>query len=289
MFTKILFLSLTLLNLHASNALKDIYYVESKDITISSIIPEAKNESKILRIEENRYSLKIKTKDLISMLSKHGYKNLNSKSSYTNFILKSPIDTSYIQQKIIDYYKKEYEEIDIKSVSVEPRGYVTSLPKDFVVNIRNRDFLSNSGIVNIKTTQNKKLFFDYRITANVPVYTSREIIKKEAGISHSNCIKKNILLDSFRAMPLQNIETKSLQAKRHIPKGMILTSRDVEALDVVKRDSTLNVILHQDGMAITFSAKALQDGKVNDIINIQNSSGKILKAKITGSGTAEVE
>jgi len=289
MFAKILFLSLLLLNLHASNTLKDVYYVDSKDINISSIIPETKNNSHILRIEESRYSLKIKTKDLIKLLSEHGYKNLVSKSNYTNFILKSPIDTSYIEQKIKDYYEKEYEEIDIKNILVKPRGYITSLPKNFVVNIRNNDFLSNRGIINIKTPQNKKLFFDYQITANVSVYTSRDAIKKDMHISHSNCVKKNILLDNFRAKPLQNIETKSFQAKRHIPKGMILTTRDVEALDVVKRDAMINVSLNKDGIAITFGAKALQDGKVNDIINVQNSSGKILKARVTGSSTAEIE
>lgn len=289
MFTKILFLSLTLLSLQASNALKDIYYVDSKDINISLIIPEAKNDSQILRIEKSRYSIKIKTKDLIKILSEHGYKNLTSKSNYTNFILKSPIDTSYIEQKIKEYYKKEYEEIDIKSISVKPRGYITSMPKEYILNIRNNDFLSSSGIVNIKTTQNKKLFFDYYITANVPIYTSRDAIKKEMRISHSNCIKKNIVLENFRAKPLQNIDKKSFQAKRHIPKGMILTSRDVESLDVVKRDAAINVSLNKDGIAITFSAKALQDGKVNDIINVQNSSGKILKARVTGSSTAEIE
>jgi flagella basal body P-ring formation protein FlgA len=149
--------------------------------------------------------------------------------------------------------------------------------------------LSSSGIVNIKTVQNKKLFFDYYITANVPIYTSRDAIKKEMRISHSNCIKKNIVLENFRAKPLQNIDTKSFQAKRHIPKGMILTSRDVEVLDIVKRDAAINVSLNKDGIAITFSAKALQDGKVNDIINVQNSSGKILKARVTGSSTAEIE
>ncbi|MDQ1243717.1 MAG: Flagella basal body P-ring formation protein FlgA, partial [Campylobacterota bacterium] len=276
MFAKILFLLLTLLNLQASNTLKDIYYVNSKDITISSIIPEAKNDSRILRIEESRYSLKIKTKDLIKLLAKHGYKNLTSKSNYTNFVLKSPIDTSYIEQKIKDYYKKEYEEIDIKSISVKPRGYITSIPKDFVVNLRNNDFLSSNGIVNIKTTQNKKLFFDYYIIANVPVYTSKDAIKKEMHISHLNCIKKNIPLDSFRAKPLQNIDAKLFQAKRHIPKDMVLTTRDVETLAVIKRDAMINVSINKDGIAITFSAKALQDGKVNDIINVQNNSGKIL-------------
>lgn len=289
MFLKMLLISLILLNLHAESALEEVYYVDTKNVTFASIAPDAKNDFQITTIEDGRYSQKIKAKDFIKLLEKHGYKNYSAKSNYINFILKSTIDTSYIEQKIKDYYEKKYENIDIKSIFIKPRGYLTSLPEEYIVNIRNNDFLSSKGTINIKTKENKKVFFDYYIIANVEIYVSKDIIKKETHLSPLNCIKKSVQLDSFRDKPLQNIEAKSLQAKRHIPKDMILTIRDIEVLDVVRRDSMVNVILYQDGIAITFSAKALQDGKVNDIINLQNNSGKILKARVTGSGTAEIE
>lgn len=289
MFLKTVLISLILLNLYAESALEEVYYVDTKNVTFASIVPDAKNDFQITTIEDGRYSQKIKAKDFIKLLDKHGYKNYSAKSNYINFILKSTIDTSYIEQKIKDYYEKKYENIDIKSVFIKPRGYLTSLPQDYIVNIRNNDFLSSSGTINIKTKENKKVFFDYYIIANVDIYVSKDIIKKETHLSPLNCIKKSVQLDSFRDKPLQNIETKALQAKRHIPKDMVLTIRDIEVLDVIRRDSMVNVILYQDGIAITFSAKALQDGKVNDIINLQNNSGKILKARVTGSGTAEIE
>ncbi|WP_310441505.1 flagellar basal body P-ring formation chaperone FlgA [Sulfurimonas sp.] len=289
MFVKIVLIALILLNLHAEDILEEVYYVDKKNITFASIVPDTKNDFHIVTIDSSRYSQKIKAKDLIKLLDKHGYKNYSSKSNYINFVLKSPIDTSYIEQKIKDYYEKKYENIEIKTVFIKPRGYITSLPENYIVNIRNNDFLSSNGTINIKTKENKKVFFDYYITANVEIYISKDIIKKETHLSPLNCTKKSVQLDSFRDKPLQNIETASLQAKRHIPKDMILTLRDIEVLDVVKRDSMININLYKDGIAITFSAKALQDGKVNDIINVQNSSGKILKAKVTSSNTAEIE
>jgi flagella basal body P-ring formation protein FlgA len=48
------------------------------------------------------------------------------------------------------------------------------------------------------------------------------------------------------------------------------------------------VSLYGDNMAITFSAKALQDGKVNDIIKVQKSDGKRLKVKVIGKNRAEM-
>lgn len=70
---------------------------------------------------------------------------------------------------------------------------------------------------------------------------------------------------------------------------MILTIRDVEIADALKRDAIVNVTLLKDGMVINFSAKALKDAKVNDIIKVQSSNGKILKVRVTGSNTAEIE
>jgi len=289
MFSKILFLSLILLNLYADNSLDGVYYVDSKDVKLSSIIPHVKNDFSILTIEENRYSQRIKSKEFIELLSKHGYKNYTAKSSYINFILKSPVDTSKIEQKLQEYYKKSYENIDIKSIHVEPRGYLSSLPEIYTIHLRDDDFLSNSGVISIKTDDNKKLFFDYNIIAYVEVYKSKDTLKKDTDLSAANTIKKSVRLDRFRDKPLQNIYKTSLQAKRHIQKNAILTIRDVEIADVIKRDATINVTMHRDGMAITFSAKAQKDAKVNDIINVQNSSGKILKVRVTGSNSAEIE
>lgn len=289
MFSKIIFLSLILSNLYANNALQSVYYVDNKDVKLSSIIPHVKNDFLILSIEESRYSQKIKSKDFLELLSKYGYKNYTIKSSYVNFVLKSPVDTSKIEQKLQLYYKKNYENIDIKSIHVAPRGYLTSLADTYTIHIRDNDFLSDSGVISIKTTDNKRLFFDYHIIADVEVYKSKNSIKKDTNLSPSNTIKKSVRLDRFRDKPLQNIHKTSLQAKRHIPKEMTLTIRDVEAQNVIKRDAIVNVTLYKDGMAINFSAKAQKDAKVNDIINVQNSSGKILKVRVTGSNTAEID
>ncbi|MDD2653309.1 MAG: flagellar basal body P-ring formation chaperone FlgA [Sulfurimonas sp.] len=255
----------------------------------SSVAPDTRDDFLITTIEQNRYSQKIKSKDLLKLLAKHGYKHYTANSNYINFVLKSPVDTSLIEEKVRNYYKTNYEDISINSIIVAPRGYLESLPDKYSIEIKNRDFLSSEGIVSVKTTENKKFFFNYTVVADVAIYKSRDVIKKDTQLTLTNCIKKSVALESFQDKPVQNIGQKQLQAKRHIPKDMILTLRDVEILDVVTKDSMINVNFFQDGMAITFSAKALQDGKVNDIIDVQNNSGKILKVRVTGSDMAEME
>ncbi|MCF6310628.1 MAG: flagellar basal body P-ring formation chaperone FlgA [Sulfurimonas sp.] len=288
MLAKILILTLVFINLYAGNTLSGKYYVNSRSINLSNVIQNPKNDFNIFTIEKNRYTKRVKTKNLIKLLETHGYKNYNSKSNYINFILKSPIDTSKIERSIKEYYQKQYENIEITNVSAEPRSHITALPKNYMVNIRNRNFLSRDGTVNIKTSDNKKIFFNYNITATLPVYISRKKIKKDVKLSAINTSKKSIILDKFRAKPIQSINGNFLQSKHHISKGKILTVRDVEALSVVKRNSFVTVSLNSDNMAITFSAKALQDGKVNDIIKVQKSNGKKLKVKVIGKNRAEM-
>lgn len=289
MLTKIVVLLFLGLNLYAQTALEDAYYVQNREVRFSSLVAGVNNDFLITTIEQNRYSQKIKSKDFIKLLAKHGYKNYISKSNYVNFILKSPVDTSLIEAKLKEYYQKSYEDITIKSVFVAPRGYLASLPTEYSMEIKSRDFLSNEGILSIKTVENKKFFFDYSVVADIAVYKSRDSIKKDTQLTLTNCTKKIVPLENFKEQPLQNIEQKSLQVKRHIPKDTILTMRDVEILDVVKRDSMISVNFFEDGIMITFSAKALQDGKVNDIIDVQNSGGKILKARVIGSDAAEIK
>lgn len=289
MLFKLVIFSFFALNLYADIELEGIYYVENKEVNSSIITGNTKNSFPILTISDNDYLAKIKSKELIEMLNKNGYKNYQNKSSYVNFILKSPIDTSLIKQRLKEYYKKQYKNIDIEDIIVEPRTYMQSLPEEYIVDIRSRDYLFRDGTISIETPQNMKYFFNYYIKAHVMVYESRDIIKKDTKLTPLNYIKKSILLDRFRAKPLQDIEESPLQAKRHIPKGKVLTHNDAESLDVIKRDSMVNVTMYKEGMVITFSAKALQDAKVNDIIKVQNSNKKILKVKVTGLNRAEIE
>ncbi|MGE4396404.1 MAG: flagellar basal body P-ring formation chaperone FlgA [Sulfurimonas sp.] len=289
MLFKFFALFLISFTLHANIELDGVYYVENREVNSSVITQNKAGSFHILTIPHSDYLAKIKSQELIDLLHKNGYKNYEHKSSYVNFVLKSPIDTSFIERRLKEYYEKEYESIEIIDIVVEPRAYMQSLPDEYVVEIRERDYLFKDGTIGIKTPQNMKYFFDYYIKAYVSVYESRDKIKKDTKLTPLHYVQKKVLLERFRAKPLQNIDNIQLQAKRHIPKGRIITHNDVELFDVIRRDAMINVTMVKEGMVITFSAKALQDAKVNDIIKVQNSNGKILKVRVTGNNRAELE
>ncbi|MBU0721570.1 flagellar basal body P-ring formation chaperone FlgA [bacterium] len=288
MLTKLLFIILITLSLHSKDQLEKIYFIDSNDINISSISQNYKNEIRLFSLDKNRYTKKIKSKELIEILKSHGYNSFTAKSRYVKFIKKSPIDLSKITADIKKFYQKKYTTIHIEEIHVHPRGYIESLPPEYKIYIRYKNYLSNDGTLSIKTLDNKKIFFDYRIKARLDVYTAKNDIKRETSLSLVNCTKQNIYLSRFRAMPIENINDEALQSKQHIKKNNIITQRDVEGLSLVKRGSNVNVSLNGDGMSITFTAEALQDGKLNDIITVQKTNSKKIKVKVTGRNKVEM-
>ncbi|EDZ62561.1 flagellar basal body P-ring formation chaperone FlgA [Sulfurimonas gotlandica] len=288
MLTKFIFFILLSTILSANNIIQSTYYVNSNDIYLSHIIKDAPSNKQIYKIKPGKYTKRVRSKDLLKTLKKHGYRDFSAKSMYVKFIKKSPIDTSKIALYIKEYYLNNYDQIDIKEIKVESRGYIATLPKNYSIEIRKKNYLSKSGIVNIKTSDNKKIFFNYTINANILIYLSNKKINRDTELSPLNTVKKSILLDNFMAKPIQNIDSNALQGKHNIKKDEVITTRDVEILSVVKRDSFIDVSLNSKNMSISFSAKALQDGKLGDTITVQKSSGKRLKVRVTGKNRAEM-
>ncbi len=288
MFIKFLLFILLLSSLNASTILQETYYVKSNDINISSIIKNPKFDKTFFKIPSNKYSKRIKSKLLIKLLQQNGYKKLKAQSNYINFIKESNIDTSKIKQSLWRYYKRSYKNIDIISIKVQPRGYIKKQPKNFTVDVRKRNYLYNHGIVSIKTEDKKKFFFNYTIKAKILVYIATKRLQKGTKISHFDTKAKKVFLEKLRAKPIQHIAKNSLQARYHINKGKILTIQNTERLNIIKRGSIVNVILHDNGIDISFEAKALKNARLGDTLNVEKSNKIKLKVKAIGINKTEM-
>jgi len=289
MFLKFLFLTLLLLLPLLGSELKSSYYVNSNEIRLSDIIKEPKQDAHLLSLDRGKSIKKIKLQELLKLLEKHGYKDYTSKSRFIKFTKKSPINVQMLQSKVSAYYKEKYREINIKNIIVTPRSYTASLPKNYEIVFASKSHLFNKGTFYIKTLQKKKLFFDYLISATLNVVVSKIKIRRNEELSYFNIKKKSVPLSKFRALPLQKIQKNSLESKRQMKVGTIITQRDVQALSLVKRGQRVSVTLNNNGIAISFSAKAQKNGRINDIITILKSDGKKLKARVTGKNRVEIQ
>lgn len=283
----ILFILLTT-QVYANHILKNTYYVNSNEIYISTLIKNYSKDEVLYKISPSRHTKKVSSTEILNRLKKHGYKNVTIKNKYIKFIIKSPIDTSKIALYIKNYYLEKYDRINIEKVEVLPRSYIASLPSQYSIHIQEKNYLSRRDIVSIKTPKNKKIFFNYNIYAKLPIYVSKEKIKKNSELSGVNITKKSIILDKFMAKPLQNLKAHAFESKYNIKKDKIITLKNIQKLSLVKKNSYVNISLNKNNMSISFSALALDNGKLNSIIRIQKADGKRLKVRVIGKNQAEI-
>ncbi|WP_457744008.1 flagellar basal body P-ring formation chaperone FlgA [Sulfurimonas sp.] len=264
--------------------------MKNNTVMLSDIINvNQKNDKKLLQIKQNRHSLRIRTKDILNLLKKNGYLNYSKNhNAYIQFTKKSPINKNILQKAIQKFYKNNYKQISINFIELRPVSYLQSLPKNYTIHFQNRAYLSNKAIFYIKTEDRKEIFFNYLIHAKVVVFTPKNKIKKDTQLSNINCKKNSIMLDRFKAMPIQDIGTGKYQAKHTLRPSNVITKRDVSALNLIRRNSMINVFLDRGNMLISFSAKALQNGKLGDTIKVINSNGKKISVLVIGKNKAEV-
>ncbi|GEM_PF-616873 len=266
------------------------YLVTHPYVTLSDITGEkAANNKPILHFEAGKHILRIKGQKLQKILQKHGCNVKPNHFAYIQFTQKSPIDTTKIKNAIKALYKKHYKAITIKAITITPRAYTTELPQSYSVGFSKKAYLKRDAICFIKTPQNKKLFFSYEVDATLPVIFTRQLIQKGEPLTKLNTEKKSIMLQNFRAMPLQELPPGKYEAKHRLKANRALTQRDVKALYLIKRGSEVTVTLKNDGIVITFSAKAVQNGHLGDKIKVQKSNNKRLYVRVTGKNKAEVE
>lgn len=269
--------------------LDSTYYIDSRNIKLRDIIPKASYDVTLYKIQQHRHTKRIKSKEIIELLKKHDIKDVRASSSYIKFVKKSPIDTSQIKTKIIKFYKGKYPSIKINSIALMPRSYIKSLPSQYEVIMQKKAHLSNTGTLSIKTLEKKKLFFDYVIDAKLYIYTSRKNTQKGDRLSALNTTKKSIQLDKFRAMPINTEHLNTTQSKRNLKMNSIVTLRDIETLNLVKRGANVSVSFEDKNINISFSAKALQNGKLNDIITVQKRNKQRLKVKVIAKNRVEIK
>lgn len=264
------------------------YFVVGEKIMLSDIVKNPKSDSQLYRFDFTKNIKRVKADDVLALLKKHGYHHYDSKHHYIQFTKKSPIDTSEIEQALINHYKSKYKSIKIESLQLAPRTYTQTLPKSYEFGISKRSHLSNEGYCFISTPDKKKIFFDYTIKASLSLYFSRVTIERGSELDALNTLKKSIMLQRFSAMPIEEIAPHSLEAKRNIRSDTPLTSRDVTALYLIKRGDRVSVSLNNSGIRISFSAKALESGRMGESIRVLGNNDKEIRVKIIGKNRAEM-
>lgn len=288
MILKIFYIVFITTSLFATTVLKQNYYIPTHDVMLSDIVSKPVKDVKLLSIVQGRYTKRVRTSDLVALLERYGYSNMQSSHSYTKFIQQPTLELTPFKNYIKKRYKEYYKDLEIKNITVHPRGHITKLPQNYTLFFKEKALLKNKGIFSIKTDEKKQIFFNYTINASLPIFITKQKIKKKKLLSLENTSKKSIILQRFQAKPLQEIRKDKFETKRYIRKGKILTVRDVEALKLVTKGSNVHLFLNVNNINISFTAKALEDGELGKVIKVKNRNNKILQVEVIGKNKGRV-
>ncbi len=284
--TIILFLFFT--TLLFSQELQQEYILNSDTVKLSDIVKSPKKDHILFNINKSRHSKRVRSSELLKKLKSFGYNDFHTQHAYIQFSKKSPINTQKLQDALLHYYQQKYKNIIIKNIVLKPTKYMLHLPKNYVVGFPRNAYLSHKGIFYIKTSENKKIFFNYILKAKTTVYETKKEIQKGEELSGFNLQKKSIILDKFKADPLMDLQKNHYEAKHRLKTGHIVTQRDLRRLYLVKRGATVVVTLHNNDLEITFNAKALQSGRLGETISVLHENNKKIRVRVIGKNRAEV-
>ncbi len=280
--------SLIISHAFASTNLQSNYFISHNYVTLADIVTNPKKNVELFKIDPSRHTKRVKSKELLQILRNNGYTKYSSKHNYVQFTQKSPINTAKIAFTVKEFFLHHYQNIKFTAINIHPRTYLLELPKHYKVQLPKKAYLKNRGTLSIKTEDNKKIFFNFSIKATLPVVIAKEQLKRGDELSHLNCKKKSIMLDKFRAMPLQVVPSKTYEAKRRIKKDAVVTAYDILGLELVKRGENIDVSTQDGTISISFAAKADQNGRLGDTIRVINMHGKRIKAVVVGKNRAEI-
>ena len=270
--------------------LQSHYFFKDNTITPYFLLGEGyENNTTLFTIAKESSHYKISTLKLLKFLKKAGISLEKPHFSYVTFDKKSPIDTSKIQAALKSYYAKALPSLEIQNIVIYPRSYVNALPPHFSVHVPKNSFKRYRSTLYIQDTKRKRIFFNYEIEGILHVIKNRHQLERKDSINSFNTYKSTQPFSSLTSKPLLHVDGQRYIAKHRLKADTTLYDRDVTTKPLVKKDEDVNVIITQGDLELQTTARALQDGKLYDMIRVEKSDGTRMRVKVIGVNQVELQ
>lgn len=284
---KLILLLLFFLNLGAYE-LQDNYLFESRVIYSSDLFPELTQKFEILRIPDDTTHYRINSQIIAKSFELYGITIDTTKARYVNFTQQSRIDFAPLQQQLFDALKERYPTMEIEKIQITPHGFMESLPKGVQAVYEPKFYQSSKGTFFILDGNGIRRYLDYLVTATINVLHTTQKVDRKDSLSGVNTALKPVPFGVFKDTPLTEYASRPYRFRSSLKEGMLLTERNIELTPLVLRGQQVTVVIHDGPVSVEFAATATQEGGLYDMITIQKSDGKRVKAKIIGENRVEL-
>jgi len=288
MYSKLLITVLFLANLLYGNTLQRSYTFSNPIITSNDFNVSCPRNFEILRIPNGKTSYRMDANILLKSFELNGCAIENKAIKYVNFTKKSNINYEVLYEQVNAFFLSHHPTLRIQSLYIQPHGYLDGLPQNPIAIFNKDGYLNNKGVFYILNNEGLRRYFDYSIDASIAcLHTSQKVSRKEF-LSLNNCTIKEIPFISFRGKPLTSI-LSDYRFRSTLPQESLITERQIEPKPSVLRNSKVNVQVKSDGVIVEFMATATQEGALYDIITIEKTDKKRVRAKIIGENSVELQ
>ncbi len=289
MVPRVLLISIIIATVIHALELKPAYIFTDHNITSQTLFPQIDQKFSVIRVPEHKTRIKVPVAKISTKFASKGFKLDTAGMRRITFIKKSPIDTSVMETKIAAKYQKRYQGIDIKALLVVPRSYTEKLPATYQMELNPKSMEQSDGTFYIRTPDNRKIFFDYFIDANVNVLHAKQDIGQNTELTAFNTFAKTITFNELKGTPITTLTSNPYRTKYKIRANTMIDMSDLEPSPLVKKGQNIHVSMKTGLVLIEFAAVALEDGGLHDIISIRKTDGQKIKAKVTGSNRVEIQ
>lgn len=287
---RFLFLSFLLLFTLQARTLKS-HYTFTSPVLHASFFYDDINSSKdfvVVRIASNLFHFRIAKQRLINAFEKHNITIKDDPLGVVHFRKALDINTTVIEQKVAQFYQEKLPFLHIKEVLITPKTEINVLPKHFTVELKPQSYKRNSGTLKL-LSDDTRLFFDYEVVANYSQCIATQTLRSGTKLTHENTKMKIVPFSQYYTPLLSFDKIGSVRTSRYIRAQKPLTVRDVEAIPLVNKYDIVNVKVTEGNIALTLTATALEDGYLDDRIDIKRDDGTTLKAKVVAKDKVEIE
>ncbi len=201
------------------------------------------------------------------------------------------LDSNALKTEIKKAYLKEYKDLklEIETINLEiPKRFSNAPILSYELNASNK--LKKDGVVflRLENEPNLRLPVRYSVIGSMQAFRSIGAIKKDENITANNTQKERVLFGTL-SNPLLEGAIGKVSAKNFIPPNTLLSADKTQALIIVRKNDIITGVYEEGQISIEISLKALENGALNQIIQVKNlESNKILKAKVLSSSKAQI-
>jgi len=285
---KLLLLIFSLFTLNAYE-LADNYEYKNTIIYSNDLFPELTQKFEILKIPSDKEQYRIDAQIISKTFELNGITIDSSKTRYVNFTKQSPVDFKPLKLQLEKMLLERYPSIKIEEITITSRGYLPSLSKETRGVFDDRFYQHAKGTFYILTPQGLRHYLDYKVSATISVLHTTQKITRRERLSGFNTLLKPVPFTLFKDKPLTALPDQISRYRSNLKSGQLLTLRNIETIPLVLKNENVVVEVRSDGVVVEFGATATQEGSLYDIITIQKSDGKRIKAKVIGENRVELQ